>query len=103
MRPFSAAASAHCCAASPWGTLFVNVSGSLVIGLAVGWVGAASNDTRLFLVTGVLGGYTTFSAFSLDALTLWQRGEVGMAALYVLGSVALSLVAVTAGYALSRT
>lgn len=88
--------------ASPWGTLFVNVTGSLAIGLAIGWLSAASADTRLFLVTGVLGGYTTFSAFSLDALTLWQRGEPWMAALYVAGSLALSLAAVAGGFLLSR-
>ena len=89
-------------AAFPWGTLLVNVTGSLAIGLAIGWLAGTSADMRLFLVTGVLGGYTTFSAFSLDALALWQRGEPGMAALYVLASVALSLAAVAAGYALSR-
>ena len=57
---------------------------------------------RLFLATGVLGGYTTFSAFSLDTALLWERGEVALAALYVIGSVALSIAGLFAGLALVR-
>jgi CrcB protein len=53
-------------------------------------------------MTGILGGFTTFSAFSLDALTLWERGQAGLAAAYVLGSVALSLAAIVGGVALAR-
>jgi CrcB protein len=53
---------------------------------------------RLFLATGVLGGFTTFSAFSLDALTLWERGQPGLAALYVAATVLLSLGAIAAGF-----
>ena len=57
---------------------------------------------RLFLATGVLGGYTTFSAFSLDTALLWERGEVALAAVYVIGSVALSIAGLFAGLALVR-
>ena len=91
--------------AFPWHTLFENVSGSLVMGLLAGYFamkGDASQHWRLFLTTGILGGYTTFSAFSLDAALLYQRGEVGLAALYVLASVALSIAGLFAGLALIR-
>lgn len=91
--------------AFPFGTLLVNVVGCLVMGLLAGWFGlrgGAAQDMRLFLTTGILGGFTTFSAFSLDAALLWERGEAGMAALYVVASVLLSLVAVLAGLALMR-
>jgi CrcB protein len=89
----------------PYGTLFVNVSGSLIMGLLAGYFafkGDASQHWRLFLTTGVLGGYTTFSAFSLDAALLYERGEVGATALYVLASVALSIGGLFAGLALVR-
>ena len=81
----------------------VNVAGSFLMGALVG-VLAHMGGTRPapFLMTGVLGGFTTFSAFSLDALTLWERGQAGQASAYVLGSVALSLVAIMAGLALMR-
>ena len=59
-------------------------------------------EARLFLTTGILGGFTTFSAFSLDAALLFERGDAGLAALYVGASVILSLVAVAAGLALTR-
>lgn len=87
----------------PWGTVFVNVLGSAAIGALV--VILAHRDAgRLapFLVTGVLGGFTTFSAFSLDALTLWERGQGGLAAAYVAGSVALSLGGIALGLWLAR-
>ncbi len=64
--------------------------------------GDASQHWRLFLTTGILGGYTTFSAFSLDAALLYERGEVGLAALYVVASVALSIAGLFAGLALVR-
>ncbi len=92
-------------ASFPAGTLFVNVSGSFVMGLLAGWFalrGEAPQALRLFLATGILGGFTTFSAFSLDVALLWQRGEPGMAALYIGASVVLSLAGVFAGLALIR-
>ncbi|HVH37859.1 MAG TPA: CrcB family protein [Sphingomicrobium sp.] len=90
----------------PFGTLAVNLLG----GLAAGAVGAAlvgrgsgGVDTlSLFLMTGVLGGFTTFSAFSLEAYLLWQRGDAGAAAVYVAASVLLSIAAVIAGFAAVR-
>lgn len=88
----------------PWWTLAVNVAGSFVIGLLAGLFGAweTGHNMRLFLVTGVLGGFTTFSAFSLDALTLWERGAFQEAGLYVFGSVILSLLAAAVGLMVTR-
>lgn len=89
----------------PAGTLVVNVVGCLVMGLIAGvfaFRGHLPQEMRLFLTTGILGGFTTFSAFSLDAALLWERGEVGLAALYVGASVIFSLAGVAAGLALSR-
>ena len=91
----------------PWGTLVINVLGSGLMGLVAGWFAfkageAWSQSARLFLTTGVLGGFTTFSAFSLDTLKLFEAGQPLQAALYVLGSVALSLIAVALGVALAR-
>ncbi|MCW3796212.1 fluoride efflux transporter CrcB [Sphingomonas sp. BN140010] len=86
----------------PVGTLAVNVAGSFLMALAAGLLPGGSQGWRLFLATGVLGGFTTFSAFSLDALTLWQRGQAGTAALYVGGSVLLSLAAIALGAAAAR-
>ena len=91
--------------AFPYATMFVNITGSLVMGLLVGYFafkGDASQSWRLFLTTGILGGYTTFSAFSLDAALLYERGELGFAALYVAGSVAISIAGLFAGLALMR-
>lgn len=85
----------------PVGTLAVNVAGCLAIGLAIGALEGVGQAAKLFLVTGVLGGFTTFSAFSLDALTLWHRGQPGTALLYVLLSLVLSLGAAALGYRLS--
>ena len=88
----------------PWWTLGVNVAGSFLIGLLAGMFGAleTGQNARLFLITGFLGGFTTFSAFSLDALTLWERGAQLQAGLYVAGSVIASLIAVVAGLMISR-
>ncbi|MGP4687009.1 fluoride efflux transporter CrcB [Agrobacterium pusense] len=89
----------------PWGTLTVNVVGSFLIGLLVELVARrlnASMEMRLFLVTGVLGGFTTFSSFSLDAVSLFERGALGLSAVYVLGSLSVSIAAVFAGLALGR-
>jgi len=91
--------------AFPWGTFIINISGSLVMGLIAGYLafkGGASQPWRLFLMTGILGGYTTFSAFSLDAALLYERGEIGSALFYVLGSVLLSIAGLFAGLALVR-
>ena len=79
----------------PYGTITVNIVGSFLMGLIAGWFafrsgGGASQPLRLFLTTGVLGGFTTFSAFSLDVALLWERGAATLAALYVAGSVALA-------------
>ena len=86
----------------PWGTVIVNVVGSLAMGLFAAWFAfradaGLSQHARLFLTTGLLGGFTTFSAFSLDAVLLWERHAYAAAAAYVLGSVALSLAALVAG------
>ena len=91
--------------AFPYGTMIVNISGSLVMGLIAGYFafkGGASQHWRLFLTTGVLGGYTTFSAFSLDAALLWERHEMALMALYVGGSVILSIAGLFAGLFLVR-
>jgi CrcB protein len=89
----------------PWGTFIINISGSTAMGLIAGYLafkGEASQPWRLFLMTGVLGGYTTFSAYSLDAALLYERGELGLAALYVIGSVMLSIAGLFGGLALVR-
>ena len=94
-----------CGIAFPYGTFVINITGSLVMGLIAGYLalrGEAAQEWRLFLMTGILGGYTTFSAFSLDAATLYQRGELGLAAFYVIGSVALSIAGLFAGLAIVR-
>lgn len=90
----------------PLGTLFVNVAGSLAMGLLIAWLAARAGGDgalRLFFATGVLGGFTTFSAFSLDTLTLYERGDVAAAAAYVAASVILSLLAVATGFWLGRS
>lgn len=87
----------------PWGTLTVNILGSFVMGVIVVVLGHYSaNRFAPFLMTGILGGFTTFSAFSLDAVTLWERGQVSVAALYVGASVLLSLAALFAGLIFAR-
>jgi CrcB protein len=86
---------------APWGTAAVNVLGSFAIG-AIFILLDARAGWQLLLMTGLLGGFTTFSAFSLDTLKLIEAGQPLQAALYVLGSVALSLIAVALGVALAR-
>lgn len=84
----------------PWGTLSVNVLGSFLMGMfIVGFmqVWNPPQEIKLFLITGFLGAFTTFSTFSLDTMTLWQRGDIGGAAVYVAASVVLSLMAVALG------
>jgi CrcB protein len=90
--------------AMPLGVLTVNVAGSLVMGLFIG-LAAHRGFTHLspFVATGILGGFTTFSAFSLEAVTLYERGAVGLAAFYVLANVVFSIAALFAGLALSRS
>lgn len=86
---------------APVGTLAVNVLGSFAIGMLFAALGAREG-WQLFLMTGFLGGFTTFSAFSLDTLKLIQSGQTLQAAAYVLGSIALSLAAVALGVALMK-
>ncbi|MCW5746849.1 MAG: fluoride efflux transporter CrcB [Alphaproteobacteria bacterium] len=88
----------------PWGTLTVNAVGGFAIGVLAGVMAAfpALATLRLFLIAGILGGFTTFSAFSLDAIGLMARGAWGAAAAYVAGSVIASLVGTAAGLSLVR-
>lgn len=89
----------------PWATMTVNIAGSLLMGLLVGWLmrrGGTGEGLRLFLGVGLLGGFTTFSAFSLDFALLWQRGEAAGAISYALISMAASIAALFAGLAIMR-
>ena len=89
-----------------WGIFVVNITGGLLMGMIVE-AGALklnlSPDMRAFLTVGILGGYTTFSTFSLDSVLLLQRGEYGQAAFYVIGSVVLSILALVAGLWIVRS
>jgi CrcB protein len=94
--------------AFPWHTLIVNVAGSLVMGLLTAWFAFRTDfwttqHARLFLTTGILGGFTTFSTFSLDTALLWERGATFGAASYVLLSLVLSVGALFAGLWLVRS
>jgi len=89
----------------PIGTFLINITGSLVMGLIAGYLafkGSAAQPWRLFVMVGLLGGYTTFSSFSLDAVTLYERGAWGAALGYVVGSVALGIIGLVAGLAVVR-
>ncbi len=91
----------------PWATFSVNVLGSFLMGVFAGYLTykatqSWSGGARLFLMTGVLGGFTTFSAFSLDVMSLLERGDFGAAALYVIASVVVSLFALSLGLGLIR-
>ena len=91
----------------PWGTFLINVLGSFVIGLVAAVTLAPARvamppDVRTFLMVGVCGGFTTFSAFSLQTLELLQNGEVWSAAGYIVGSVAFCMAAVCGGWLLGR-
>jgi CrcB protein len=89
----------------PFGTFIINITGSIVMGLIAGYLafkGNAAQPWRLFVMTGILGGYTTFSAFSLDTALLYERGEIGLALLYVVGSVGLAIAGLFGGLALVR-
>ena len=92
-------------AAFPYHTMFENVSGSFVMGALAGYFafrGSAPQHWQLFLTTGILGGYTTFSAFSLDTALRYERSGLALPALYVVGSVALSIAGLFGGLALAR-
>ena len=89
----------------PWSTLFVNIVGSFVMGILVEAIVlrfGGSVELRTFLATGILGGFTTFSAFSLDAYLLMTRGDTMQAALYVAASVAISILGLFLGLTLTR-
>ncbi len=88
----------------PWGTLAVNVLGGLAMGALAGMLGrmTAGDQARLFLAVGVLGGFTTFSAFSLELVTMLERGAMMTAMGYALASVAGAVVAVFAGLVMTR-
>jgi CrcB protein len=86
----------------------VNILGSFIMGALAGWLAFKAGEgwsqpLRLFLTTGILGGFTTFSAFSLDAVLIWERGQNGLAATYVAASVLLSIAGLVAGLGLART
>ena len=89
----------------PYGTLAVNLVGGLLMGLLVGILARAggSEDWRLFVGVGVLGGFTTFSAFSLDLVTMLDRGAVAVAIGYALASVIGAAIALFAGLTLARS
>ncbi|MDR3497465.1 MAG: fluoride efflux transporter CrcB [Ancalomicrobiaceae bacterium] len=80
----------------PWGTFTVNVVGSALMGSLTAFILArwapdsGGNELRLFFTTGILGGFTTFSAFSLDTIVLWERGAIGQAVLYVASTIIVS-------------
>ena len=89
----------------PWGTLVVNIGGSLIMGvlvhvMATSWT--VSSDVRAFMTVGVLGAFTTFSTFSLDAVTLYERGQIGLATIYVIVSVTAAVGALVLGLKLAR-
>lgn len=91
----------------PWGIFIVNVTGCFAMGLVAGYFAFKAGpglpqSLRLFLTTGVLGGYTTFAAFSLDAATIVERGDILEAWLYVTGSVGLAIFALFLGLSIMR-
>ncbi|GGE83336.1 MULTISPECIES: fluoride efflux transporter CrcB [Stappia] len=90
----------------PAGTLTVNILGSFLMGALIGWLAArisGGSELRLLLATGFLGGFTTFSAFSLEVVLMWERGQALHALLYVLVSVLASVLALVAGLWLTRS
>lgn len=89
----------------PYGTLFINIFGSLVMGLTAEYFALKAGlpqHLRLFLTTGILGGFTTFSAFSLEVALLYERGDLAGSAIYIIASVVLSVAALFAGMAIVR-
>jgi CrcB protein len=88
----------------PYGTLTVNIVGSFLMGcIVVALAHLSANRFAPLLMTGLLGGFTTFSAFSLDAVTLYERGQTSAALIYVIASVGVSLAALIAGLLLARS
>ncbi|MBV1705267.1 MAG: fluoride efflux transporter CrcB [Hyphomicrobiales bacterium] len=97
-----------CSPSFPWATLVINVVGSTIMGLIAGWFAFRGAhpwtvNGKLFAMTGILGGFTTFSAFSLDTATLWERGQAWLAALYVAGSVGGALAGIFLGLGFMRS
>jgi CrcB protein len=89
----------------PWGTILVNIIGSFAMGVLIETLTrrtGTSMEVRSFLATGFLGGFTTFSAFSLDFALMWERGDQWIGALYLSASVVLSILALFAGLSLVR-
>ena len=86
----------------PWGTLAVNVAGCFLIGLVVGKIGSSETTLRRFLVVGILGGFTTFSAFGYETLRLLQEGSPGAAFFNIAAQLLLGLAGVWAGAALAK-
>jgi fluoride exporter len=89
----------------PYGTMIINILGSLTMGLIAEYFALKSGlpqHWRLFLTTGILGGFTTFSAFSLEAALLYERGQIVNAAIYVIGSVVLAIAGLFVGLAIVR-
>jgi CrcB protein len=90
----------------PLGTMLINISGSIVMGLFIGYLArttpAWQADARLFFAVGVLGGFTTFSTFSLDAIAMFERGEIVQMLTYILVSVIVGVAALYAGLLLMR-
>lgn len=90
----------------PYGTMLVNITGSFAMGALIGWLARATpqnpEDIRLFVAVGVLGGFTTFSSFSLDAITLFEQGRLGAMSAYIFASVICSLLGLLAGLQLVK-
>ncbi len=88
----------------PWGTFIVNVVGSLFMGVLIGWLMTkqGGQNLKLFLATGFLGGFTTFSAFSLDAINLLERKTIGPFIFYVGGSIIIAVIALALGLWIAR-
>ena len=90
----------------PWGTFVVNVLGSLIIGLLFGWALQKSKlptDTLLLLAVGFCGGFTTFSAFAFEGMTLLKNGQMGIFISYAVGSILIGILCVWLGYLAMKT